>query len=162
MLNNQILFIASRHGNLYTFDFDSLVSRDVKCLAAINENSWLWHHRLRHSSMDLLHKLNKHDLFKGLPKTKFVRDKICDACQLRKQHKTYFPKKNYISTSRPLQLLHMDLFGPNRVGSLGEKLYAFVIVDDFSRFTRVLFLTHKHEAHIAFAKFCKKTQNERV
>jgi hypothetical protein len=35
-LNNQILFIASRHGNVYTFDFDSLVSQEVKCLAAIN------------------------------------------------------------------------------------------------------------------------------
>ena len=38
-INNKILFIASRHGNVYTFDFDSLVSQDVKCLAAINENS---------------------------------------------------------------------------------------------------------------------------
>jgi hypothetical protein len=54
----------------------------------------------------------------------------------------------------------MDLFGPNRVASLGGKIYAFVIVDDFSRFTWVLFLTHKNEAHIAFAKFCKKVQYE--
>lgn len=120
----------------------------------------MWHRRLGHTSMDLLHKLNKHALVKGLPKTKFVKDKICDACQLGKQHKTSFPKKKYISTSRPLQLLHMDLFGPNRVASLGGKLYAFVIVDDFSRFTWVLFLTHKNEAHIAFVKFCKKAQNE--
>jgi hypothetical protein len=134
-LNNQILFIASRHGNVYTFEFDSLVSQDLKCLADINENSWLWHCRLGRTSMDLLHKLNKHDLVQGLPKTKFVKDKICDACQLGKQHKTSFPKKKYISTSRPLQLLHMDLFGSNIVASLGRKLYAFVIVDDFSRFT---------------------------
>jgi predicted SAM-dependent methyltransferase len=98
--------------------------------------------------MDLLHKLNKNDLVKGLPKTKFVKDKICHACQLGKQHKTSFPKKKYISTSRPLQLLHIDLFGPNRVASLGEKLYAFVIVDNFSCFTWVLFLAHKNEAHI--------------
>jgi hypothetical protein len=89
-----------------------------------------------------------------LPKIKFVKDKICDACQLGKQHKTSFPKKKYISTSRPLQLLHMDLFGPNRVASLGGKLYTFVIVNDFSRFTWVLFLTHKTKIHIAFAKFC--------
>jgi hypothetical protein len=159
-LNNQILFIASRHGNVYTFDFDIQVSQDVKCLAAINENSWFWHRRLGHSSMDLLHKLNKHDLVKGLPKTKFVKDKFYDACQLGKQHKTSFPKKKYISTSTPLQLLNMDLFGPNRVASLGGNLYAFVIVNDFSRFTWVLFLTHKYEAQIAFAKFCKKAQNE--
>jgi hypothetical protein len=29
-LNNQILFTASRHGNVYTFDFDRLVSQVVK------------------------------------------------------------------------------------------------------------------------------------
>ena len=38
-LNDKILFIASRHENVYTFDFDSLVSQEVKCLAIINENS---------------------------------------------------------------------------------------------------------------------------
>jgi hypothetical protein len=32
--------------------------------------------------MGLLLKLNKLDLVKGLPKTKCVKDKICDACQL--------------------------------------------------------------------------------
>ena len=36
-LNDKILFIASRHENVYTFDFDSLVSQDVKCLAVINK-----------------------------------------------------------------------------------------------------------------------------
>jgi len=30
----------------------------------------------------------------------------------------------------------------------------------FHVFTWVLFLAHKNEAHIAFAKFCKKVQNE--
>ena len=33
-----------------------------------------------------------------------------------------------ISTSGPLELLHMDLFGPTRTTSLSGKLYAFVIV----------------------------------
>jgi predicted SAM-dependent methyltransferase len=100
--------------------------------------------------MDLLHNLNKHDLVKGLPKTKFVKDKICDGCQLGKQHKTSFPKKKYISTSRPLQLLHMDLFGPNRVASLGEKLYAFVIVDIFHVLHGYYFLLTKmrHTLHL--------------
>ena len=53
-------------------------------------------------------------------------------CQMGKQIKTYFKNKNFISTSRPLELLHMDLFGPSRTTSLGGKSYAFVIVDDLS------------------------------
>ena len=35
----------------------------------------------------------------------------------------------------PLELLYMDLFGPSRTLSLGGKSYAYVIVDDFSKYT---------------------------
>jgi Integrase core domain. len=44
---------------------------------------------------------------------------------------------------------------------LGGKLYAFVIVDDFSRYTWVFFLTHKNETFHVFTKFCKQVQNEK-
>ena len=43
--------------------------------------------------MELLPKLSKLVLVKGLPVTKFVKDKICDACQLGKQTKSSFKKK---------------------------------------------------------------------
>jgi len=42
-----------------------------------------------------------------------------------------------------------------------EKKYGFVIVDDFSRFTWVLFLKHKNDYFEAFQTFCKKVQNEK-
>ena len=40
-----------------------------------------------------------------------------------------------IQTSRPLELLHIDLMGPAQVQSLGEKKYILVVVDDFTRYT---------------------------
>jgi hypothetical protein len=160
-IDNQVLFVAFRNENVYTIDFDNMTSKESICLAAINENSWLWHRRLGHANMELLSKLSKLDLVKGLPITKFVKDKICDACQLGKQTKSSFKKKKVISTSRPLELLHMDLFGPIRTASLSGKLYAFVIVDDYSRYTWVLFLAHKNEAHKAFVKYCRRIQNEK-
>jgi len=43
--------------------------------------------------------------------------------------------KNMVSTSKPLELLHMDLFGPSRTMSLGGNYYALVVVDNFFRFT---------------------------
>ena len=55
----------------------------------------------------------------------------------------------------------MDLFGPSRTASLGGKHYAFVIVDDFSRFTWVIFLKFKDEALSIFENFCKRVQNEK-
>ena len=111
--------------------------------------------------MELLSKLSKLDLVKGLPITKFVKDKICDVCQLGKQTKSSFKKKKVISTSRLLELLHMDLFDPIRTASLSGKLYAFVIFADYSRYTWVLFLTHKNEAHKAFVKYCRWIQDEK-
>ncbi len=159
--DNSVLFVASRHENVYTLDFDKLSQQNVKCLAALNDTCWLWHRRLGHSNMEQLNILSKNELVRGLPKTKFTKDKICNACQFGKQTKTSFKKKRGISTSRPLELLHLDLFGPNRVASLGGKYYALVIVDDFSRFTWVFFLTHKSDTHPIFAKFCRKIQNEK-
>ena len=55
----------------------------------------------------------------------------------------------------------MDLFGPLRTTSLGGKSYAFVIVDDFSRYTWVMFLAHKNDAFHEFSKLCRKIQNEK-
>jgi hypothetical protein len=48
--------------------------------------------------------------------------------------------KNVMTTSRPLELLHMDLFGPIAYLSIGGSKYGLVIVDDFSRFTWVFFI----------------------
>ncbi|KAH9734859.1 Integrase catalytic domain-containing protein [Citrus sinensis] len=45
--------------------------------------------------------------------------------------------------------------------SLSGKFYAFVIVDDYSRYTWVLFLANKDDAIDAFRIFCKKVQNEK-
>ena len=61
----------------------------------------------------------------------------------------------------PLQLVHLDLFGPSRYSCLSGKYYAFFIVDDYFRYTWVLFLADKHDAFDAFKVFCKKVQNEK-
>ena len=79
---------------------------------------------------------------------------------MRKQIKNSFKNKNFISTSRPLELLHMDLFGLSRTPRLGGNSYAYVIMYNFSRYTWVLFLSQKNEAFYEFSKFCNKVQNE--
>ena len=111
--------------------------------------------------MQQLNKLISKELVIGLPKIKFEKDKLCDACQKGKQVKSSFHSKNIISTSKPLELLHMDLFGPSRTKSFGGNYYALVIVDDYSRYTWTFFLTLKSEAFKAFKKFAKAIQNEK-
>ena len=111
--------------------------------------------------MDLMSKLIKKNLVKGLPKVNYERNRLCDAYQLGKQTRNTFKPKNIVSTTRPLELLHMDLFGPTRTASLGGRRYGLVIVDDYSRFTWVMFLTHKDETFELFQKFTKKVFTEK-
>jgi hypothetical protein len=65
-----------------------------------------------------------------------------------------------MTTSRPLELLHMDLFGPVAYLSIGESKYDLVIVDDFSRFTWVFFLQDKSETQGTLKLFLRRAQNE--
>jgi hypothetical protein len=48
----------------------------------------------------------------GLTNVYFEKDRTCVACQVEKQVGTSHPRKNVMTTLRPLELLHMDLFGP--------------------------------------------------
>ena len=45
--------------------------------------------------------------------------------------------------------------------SFGGNYYALVIVDDYSRFTWTLFLTHKSDVFHAFKKLAKLIQNKK-
>ena len=103
--------------------------------AKLNKLGWIWHRRIGRASFYLIDRLIKKDLIVRIPHMNFKKDKICNACQLGKQMRKYFRSKNVVSTSRPLELLHLDLFGPTRTTSLGGKKYGLVVVDDFSKFT---------------------------
>ena len=84
LIDNGIVLIGNRHANVYMIDLDDHFVKNDQCLVAmnikINENSWLWYHRLGHASIDLISKLIKRDLVKGLPKLDFEKNKICNAC----------------------------------------------------------------------------------
>jgi len=85
---------------------------------------------------------------------------FCKSCKQRKQIKTSFKYKD-VSTTRSLQLFHMDLFGPTRMLSLGGKKYGFVMIDDYSSYTWVYSLAFKHESFKVFEILCKWVQNEK-
>jgi len=134
----------------------------MNCLLTRNDESWMWHRRLAHIHMHNLNRLACKDLLVvGLPKLKFEKDRLCEACQKGKQTKSSFKPLNVISTSRPLELLHMDLFGFSRTMNLEGNYYVLVIVDDYSIFTWTLFIATKDEAYNAFKRFVKVIHNEK-
>ncbi|GKC35863.1 retrovirus-related pol polyprotein from transposon TNT 1-94 [Tanacetum coccineum] len=133
--------------------------KDKICLTTIDENSTLWHRRLDHANVRLIQLLASKELVRNLPKLKFDQH-FCDACKIRKQAHSSHKAKNVVSTTRCLELIHMDLFGLSAVRSYGGNLYTLVIVDDYSRYTWARFLRTKNEAFDQFKICSRKIQNQ--
>ena len=75
--------------------------------------------------------------------------------------KSSFKAKDIVSTSKPLELLHIDLFGPVNTASIYGSKNGLVIVDDYSRWTWVKFLRSKDNAYDVFNNFCTQIQSEK-
>ncbi|GJS92380.1 putative ribonuclease H-like domain-containing protein [Tanacetum coccineum] len=116
--------------------------------------------RLRHINFKTMNKLVKENLVKGLPSKIFENDYSCVACQKGKQHKASYKTKLVNSISKPLHMLHMDLFGPTNVKSLMKKSYCLVVTDDFSRFSWLFFFATKDETSGILKSFITKIENQ--
>ncbi|GJX41504.1 putative ribonuclease H-like domain-containing protein [Tanacetum coccineum] len=77
-----------------------------------------------------------------------------------KQHKASYKAKLVNSISKPLHMLHMDLFGLTNVKSLMKKSYCLVVTDDFSRFSWVFFLATKDETSEILKTFIIEIENQ--
>ncbi|GJT25174.1 putative ribonuclease H-like domain-containing protein [Tanacetum coccineum] len=134
----KVLLRVLRKDNIYSVDLKSVVpTRGLTCLfakATIDESN-LWHMRLGHINFKNMNKLVRGNLVRGLPLNIFENDHSCVACQKGKQHKTSCKAKLVNSISKPVHMLHMDLFGPTNVKSLMKKSYCLVVTDEFSRFS---------------------------
>ncbi|KAH0686090.1 hypothetical protein KY284_016643 [Solanum tuberosum] len=71
----------------------------LTCLTTVSNESWLWHRKLGHASMHAFEKLSKLELVIELPKLKFEKDHICDACQLGEQTRSSFKVKDTITSA---------------------------------------------------------------
>jgi hypothetical protein len=108
--DDSVAFKGLLEGQLYLVDFNR--AEIDTCLIANTNMGWLWHRRLAHVGMKNLHKLLKGEHILGLTNVHFEKDMVYSACQAGKQVGVHHPHKNIMTTDRPLELLHMDLFGP--------------------------------------------------
>ncbi|XP_070048547.1 uncharacterized protein [Nicotiana tomentosiformis] len=138
----------------------TLSENELTCLSVLDNDPLLWHRRLGHASLSQVNKLVSKDLVIGLPNIKFKKDKVCEACARRKHVRSSFKCNKVVSTTRTMELVHMDLCGPMRILSKGIKRYVMVLVDDYSRFTCTLVITSKDEAIDMFNSIVRKTQKQ--
>ena len=136
-----------RKGNLFIVDLQSGSKDEVNTFyaKASSDERWQWYKKLSHLNFKTMNSLVKRELVKGLPQMEFTQKGVCEACQKGNSKKAPHKSTDTSAITEPLQLIHMDLFGPVKVMSLSEKRYALVIVDDYSKYTWVLFLHSKDE-----------------
>ncbi|GJV70143.1 putative RNA-directed DNA polymerase [Tanacetum coccineum] len=145
-----VILRAPRKNDVYSLDLKNIIpSGGVTCLVAkaTKDEAVLWHRRLGHVNFKNINKLVKGNLVRGLPSKTFKLDHSCLACRKGKQHRASCKKIEVRTVREPLELLHMDLFGPVSVESVNRKKYCLVVTDDCSKFSWVFFLAYKDETY---------------
>ncbi|GJS55565.1 ribonuclease H-like domain-containing protein [Tanacetum coccineum] len=156
----KVSYVEELKFNLYRFsksvirstilDLKNIIpSGGITCLVAkaTEDEAVLWHRRLGHVNFKNINKLVKGNLVRGLPSKTFKLDHSCLACRKGKQHRASCKKIEERTVREPLELLHMDLFGPVSVESINKKKYCLVVTDDCSKFSWVFFLAYKDETY---------------
>ncbi|KAK9053707.1 hypothetical protein SSX86_024781 [Deinandra increscens subsp. villosa] len=117
ILDELIMLMAPSRDGLYILDMSvATPSCGTACFvskASVDESD-LWHRKLGHVNYKNMNRIVNLGLVKGLPNKHFACSENCVPCLKGKQHRTSFKPKVESSISKPLELLHMDLFGPTR------------------------------------------------
>ena len=85
---------------------------------------------------------------------------VCGPCQHGKQTRTNH-KTNKFSTSKPLEIIHVDLCGPTITLALQGERYFALFVDDYTRMMWVYFIKYKSESFECFKNLKYLVENEK-
>lgn len=121
-------------------------------------SAMLWHKHLTHLNSKYIDRLIKESLVEDADK--ICKGEIeCEFCSIskltQKPHKTI----EHVTTSKPLELIYVDLCGPMPTNSIKGSRYMMVIVDDFTGMYFIYFLKHKNESLDYFVEFQRKFKN---
>jgi hypothetical protein len=108
-------------GQVFRADFSQSSSVEHCFLVGSSSELWKWHRKLDHLSFDLLSRLSKLNLVRGLPLLRLEKKLVCAPCRHAKMVACSHPPLTDVMTEHPCELLHIDLFGPARVRSAGGK-----------------------------------------
>jgi len=157
-----IVMRAPRTKDLYLMDMSVAdPAMEATCLLskASESDSILWHRRMAHLHYRKMNYITRHGLVQGVPMKNFVSEDKCVPCLKGKQQKKPHKSKTVNSIASPFELLHMDLFGPINVRSVGGKHYCLVVTDDYSRYSWVFFLATKGETVGILTNFFVEAEN---
>ncbi|CAI7783124.1 unnamed protein product [Closterium sp. NIES-54] len=114
----------------------------------LSHQTLLWHHRRGHPSLPCLRGMHSRLLVSSLPRSlpplPPSPSPPCLPCVEGRQHAAPH-SSSFPPTIAPLQILHMDVWGPARVSGQGREHYFLLVVDNYMRYTTVFPLRSKGE-----------------
>jgi hypothetical protein len=107
-----------------------------RCFLGKENESWFWNKRMGHVNFDNIFKISIKEAIREIPEISNPTNTMCKNCLHGKQTRTEFRTKEY-STTKPLEILHIDLCGPMRTKGLNGEQYFMLLIDYFTRMTVV-------------------------
>jgi GAG-pre-integrase domain len=147
----QILIQGQLHNGLYTMSSPIQQSIAFNCDVVSLET---WHHRLAHASTSIL----QHIVSSKQLACNSRSLGVCKSCSQSKSHKQHF-SSSLTTATKPLELVHCDLWGPSPIVSNNDFRYYILFTDHFSRFNWIFFCANKSDVTLLFENFKSLVQN---
>nr|GEU98103.1 zinc finger, CCHC-type [Tanacetum cinerariifolium] len=158
-MDNKIFMKVTRQKKNRLYKANLRIGTPVCLLVNLKDDTWLWHARLGHLNFESLKSMAQRDLVYGIPTIKHTTQ-VCDVCLIGKHSRAPFPKKAKARSTSPLDLVYGDLCGPITPPTSSRKKYIFLLVDDYSRYMWVYFLSTKDQTFDTFKEYKKTIENE--
>lgn len=124
-----VILKGPKRNRLYYLKGETITPQKAKYLTIIENKSELWHNKMGHIGNKGLKYLSKQKLLG----TDMIEPlEFCETCVLEKSHRVSF-ETGLHTTSRHLDYVHSDLWGPESHPTFGGNKYFLSIVDDCSR-----------------------------
>lgn len=122
-----------------------------------------WHCRFGHPHVCKPKMMQNSSLYDGgIPCTSTPGKQLssCEHCAYAKHHAATFPKRAATRAIDILQLVHSNICGPVSVLLLGGGRYFLIFINDYSCYSWIYILKHKHEAFDIFKDFLSMSERQ--
>ncbi|KAM1320462.1 hypothetical protein ACFX2H_005342 [Malus domestica] len=149
------LFKGPVKAGFYPFLAPSVADNHQAYVTSTTAPQGIWHQRLGHPSFKILHKLGSQS---RISCSYHIHKFVCSSCALGKCSRKPFTSVS-CTTTKPLKLLHTDVWGPAPVSSVNGFRYYLLLVDDFSKYSWFFPLQYKSELFSTFVHFKSVVEN---
>lgn len=148
LTSGQVLLQGPVKQDLYHLPTSLTIPSTHKAFTSSIQSTSTWHHKLGHPSSKIMkHLVSSHHIPISPPSSH-----ECSSCHCAKSHKLPF-SNHHLNSSRPLELIYSDVWGPSPVRSLDGYSYYLVFVDHFSKYVWLYPMKYKSDVFSIFIQF---------